>query len=216
MFSHGQGAVNQVAAVPSLHSAFVALVAFFLWGRVRPWVRPLLLLYPLAMGLTLIATGEHYFFDVAARLGLRGRGDGRLGLVGTPPRRARRGRSRRRAVLGLRQRRLERVDRLDRQRVDPAGRGEPKRDQVAEHHRREEPRRARLALGLDPHHLGAAGGDRLGGQLEAAAQARVLVGVFEHDGREPRALGRPGPAADLVVVGLGQLGEEGVAASRSR
>jgi membrane-associated phospholipid phosphatase len=64
MFSHGQGAVNQVAAVPSLHSAFVALVAFFLWGRVRPWVRPLLLLYPLAMGLTLIATGEHYFFDV--------------------------------------------------------------------------------------------------------------------------------------------------------
>ena len=65
MFSHGQGAVNQVAAVPSLHSAFVALVAFFLWNRVRPWMRPLLLLYPLAMGLTLIATGEHYFFDVA-------------------------------------------------------------------------------------------------------------------------------------------------------
>ena len=30
--------VNLVAAVPSLHSAFVALVAFFLWGRVRPWV----------------------------------------------------------------------------------------------------------------------------------------------------------------------------------
>ena len=37
MFSHGQGAVNQVAAVPSLHSAFVALVAIFLWRRVRPW-----------------------------------------------------------------------------------------------------------------------------------------------------------------------------------
>jgi hypothetical protein len=64
MFSHGQGAVNLVAAVPSLHSAFVALVAFFLWSRVRPLFRPLLLLYPLAMGLTLIATGEHYFFDV--------------------------------------------------------------------------------------------------------------------------------------------------------
>ena len=27
-------------------------------------LRPLLALYPLAMGLTLIATGEHYFFDV--------------------------------------------------------------------------------------------------------------------------------------------------------
>jgi membrane-associated phospholipid phosphatase len=65
MFSKGQEGVNLVAAVPSLHSAFVALVAFFLWGRVRPWVRPLLLLYPLVMGLTLIATGEHYFFDVA-------------------------------------------------------------------------------------------------------------------------------------------------------
>jgi PAP2 superfamily len=64
MFSHGQGAVNQVAAVPSLHSAFVALVVLFLWGRARPILRPLLLLYPLAMGLTLIATGEHYFFDV--------------------------------------------------------------------------------------------------------------------------------------------------------
>jgi membrane-associated phospholipid phosphatase len=31
---------------------------------VRPALRPLLALYPLAMGLTLIATGEHYFFDV--------------------------------------------------------------------------------------------------------------------------------------------------------
>lgn len=64
LFSEGQANVNLVAAVPSLHSAFVALVAIFLWGRVRsPW-RWLLPLYPLAMGLTLIATGEHYFFDV--------------------------------------------------------------------------------------------------------------------------------------------------------
>jgi membrane-associated phospholipid phosphatase len=64
MFSHGQDAVNQVAAVPSLHSAFVALVAISLWPRLRPRLRPLLLLYPLAMGITLMATGEHYFFDV--------------------------------------------------------------------------------------------------------------------------------------------------------
>ena len=64
LFSEGQASVNLVAAVPSLHSAFAALVAMFLWGRVRPWLRPLLALYPLAMGLTLIATGEHYFFDV--------------------------------------------------------------------------------------------------------------------------------------------------------
>ena len=64
LFSKGQDVSNLVAAVPSLHSAFTMLVALFLWGRVRPWVRPLLLLYPLAMGLTLMATGEHYFFDV--------------------------------------------------------------------------------------------------------------------------------------------------------
>jgi hypothetical protein len=63
-FSEGQASVNLVAAVPSLHSAFTALVAMFLWTRVRPALRPLLALYPLAMGLTLMATGEHYFFDV--------------------------------------------------------------------------------------------------------------------------------------------------------
>jgi membrane-associated phospholipid phosphatase len=64
LFSEGQAKVNLVAAVPSLHSAFSALVVMFLWKRVRPRLRPLLALYPLAMGLTLMATGEHYFFDV--------------------------------------------------------------------------------------------------------------------------------------------------------
>lgn len=64
LFSKGQTTANLVAAVPSLHSAFTALVAMFLWGRVRPRLRPLLALYPLAMGFTLIATGEHYVFDV--------------------------------------------------------------------------------------------------------------------------------------------------------
>jgi membrane-associated phospholipid phosphatase len=64
LFREGQAGVNLVAAVPSLHSAITALVALFLWPRVRRPLRPLLLLYPLAMGLTLMATGEHYFFDV--------------------------------------------------------------------------------------------------------------------------------------------------------
>ena len=63
-FDEGQATVNLVAAVPSLHSAFTMLVALFLWPRVRRPLRPLLVLYPLAMGLTLMATGEHYFFDV--------------------------------------------------------------------------------------------------------------------------------------------------------
>jgi membrane-associated phospholipid phosphatase len=65
LFAEGQDKVNLTAAVPSLHSGFCALVALFLWSRVRRRaLRPLLLLYPLAMGVTLIATGEHYFFDV--------------------------------------------------------------------------------------------------------------------------------------------------------
>lgn len=64
LFSEGQAASNLVAAVPSLHAAFTMLVALFLWGRVRAGLRPLLLLYPAAMGLTLVATGEHYVFDV--------------------------------------------------------------------------------------------------------------------------------------------------------
>ena len=65
LFSEGQAAVNLVAAVPSLHAAFTMLVALTIWPRLRRrWLRPLLLLYPLAMGLTLIASGEHYFFDV--------------------------------------------------------------------------------------------------------------------------------------------------------
>lgn len=64
LFSEGQASVNLVAAVPSLHSAFCALVVFFFWSRARPRLRPLMLLYPLAMGVTLMATGEHYFFDV--------------------------------------------------------------------------------------------------------------------------------------------------------
>lgn len=63
-FEKGQAAVNLVAAVPSLHAAFPALVAMFLWQRVgRRW-RPLLALYPLAMAFSLVATGEHYVFDL--------------------------------------------------------------------------------------------------------------------------------------------------------
>jgi hypothetical protein len=66
LFSEGQRSVNLVAAVPSLHAAFTMLVALGIWPRVRwRWARPLLLLYPAAMALTLMATGEHYFFDIA-------------------------------------------------------------------------------------------------------------------------------------------------------
>jgi PAP2 superfamily len=65
LFAEGQSSVNLVAAVPSLHAGFTMLVALTIWPRV-PWrrARPLLLLYPAAMALTLMATGEHYFFDI--------------------------------------------------------------------------------------------------------------------------------------------------------
>ena len=72
LFERGQASVNQVAAVPSLHAGFAALVAIFLWRKVRPGWRPLLALYAVAMGLTLVATGEHYAIDVFLGWGYAG------------------------------------------------------------------------------------------------------------------------------------------------
>jgi hypothetical protein len=65
LFSEGQRSVNLTAAVPSLHAGFTMLVALTVRGRV-PWrrARPLVLLYPAAMALSLMATAEHYFFDI--------------------------------------------------------------------------------------------------------------------------------------------------------
>jgi membrane-associated phospholipid phosphatase len=55
---------NDVAAVPSLHAAFALLVAVFLWPRRRKWLRPIVALYPVAMGFSLVYTGEHYVSDI--------------------------------------------------------------------------------------------------------------------------------------------------------
>lgn len=60
-----QAGSNDVAAMPSLHAGFSLLVVLLLW----PWVtnraaRAVLLLYPLAMGVTLVYGGEHYVVDV--------------------------------------------------------------------------------------------------------------------------------------------------------
>jgi hypothetical protein len=65
LFEHGYNYANDVAAVPSLHTAFALLIAITLWPRKRKWLRPLVALYPLAMAFTLIYTGEHSFSDVA-------------------------------------------------------------------------------------------------------------------------------------------------------
>jgi hypothetical protein len=55
---------NEVAAMPSLHTAYALMaVAFFLPMVRRRWW-PVLSLYPLAMTFTLVYTGEHYVADV--------------------------------------------------------------------------------------------------------------------------------------------------------
>jgi membrane-associated phospholipid phosphatase len=57
---------NPVAAMPSMHAASAALVTAFFWAGAAPWGRMLLTLYPVAMGITLVYTGEHYVVDVLA------------------------------------------------------------------------------------------------------------------------------------------------------
>jgi membrane-associated phospholipid phosphatase len=69
LITQGQALSNDVAAMPSLHVAYTMLVALFFLRRVPRWGRPLLLAYPVAMGLTLVYTGEHYVVDVVAGIG---------------------------------------------------------------------------------------------------------------------------------------------------
>ena len=64
LIEHGYQYANNVAAVPSLHTAFALLIAITLWPLVSRRWRPLVALYPLAMAFTLVYTGEHYVFDV--------------------------------------------------------------------------------------------------------------------------------------------------------
>ena len=56
---------NAVAALPSLHAAFALLVTVGLWPVVRHWLPRILLAgFPIAMGVTLVYSGEHYVVDV--------------------------------------------------------------------------------------------------------------------------------------------------------
>ena len=52
--------------MPSLHTALSTLVAIFIGVQLRSRWRYLLALYPMAMGFTLVYTGEHYVLDLAA------------------------------------------------------------------------------------------------------------------------------------------------------
>ena len=57
---------NPVAAMPSLHAAFAVLVAIMIGVQLRSRWRWLLVLYPAAMGYTLVYCGEHYVLDLVA------------------------------------------------------------------------------------------------------------------------------------------------------
>lgn len=64
VFDTGSRTFNVVAALPSLHAAFTLVAAAYFWRRTSRWVRPILVLYPLGMAVTLVAGGEHYVFDI--------------------------------------------------------------------------------------------------------------------------------------------------------
>jgi hypothetical protein len=54
---------NKTAAMPSLHCGITFLIAFYAIARLRGWWRWLVLLYPVAMTLTLVYSAEHYLID---------------------------------------------------------------------------------------------------------------------------------------------------------
>jgi membrane-associated phospholipid phosphatase len=58
--------VNTVAAMPSLHAAYPAMLACFFWSSARRAVRAGLVLYTLAMAFALVYGGEHFVTDVLA------------------------------------------------------------------------------------------------------------------------------------------------------
>lgn len=64
LVNSGQASVNLVAAIPSLHAALTAMISVFLWRRVNPRWRPLLVAYPLAMAFVLVYSAEHFVVDI--------------------------------------------------------------------------------------------------------------------------------------------------------
>jgi hypothetical protein len=64
LVNSGQASVNLVAAIPSLHAALSAMIAVFLWRRLKPWWRPVLVAYVLAMAFALVYSAEHFVVDI--------------------------------------------------------------------------------------------------------------------------------------------------------
>jgi membrane-associated phospholipid phosphatase len=63
LFETGDGFVNLVAAMPSLHAAYPAMLLLFFWADGR-WWRIGFGLYTLAMGFSLVYGGEHFVLDI--------------------------------------------------------------------------------------------------------------------------------------------------------
>ena len=65
------GDPNPAAAMPSVHTAVTAALAFFLF-RISRWAGLVGLLYTTVMGLSLVYLGEHFVLDVLAGVGCAG------------------------------------------------------------------------------------------------------------------------------------------------
>ncbi|HEX5994113.1 MAG TPA: phosphatase PAP2 family protein [Jiangellales bacterium] len=64
-FNDVRADANAVAALPSLHAGFALLVTVGMWPVARHWLLRILLAgFPIAMGVTLVYSGEHYVVDV--------------------------------------------------------------------------------------------------------------------------------------------------------
>jgi membrane-associated phospholipid phosphatase len=73
--NHGSGLVqlasNQFAAMPSIHSADALILGFTMTALVRSrWAKVLWTLWPSWVWFTVMATGNHYWLDVVAGIGL--------------------------------------------------------------------------------------------------------------------------------------------------
>jgi membrane-associated phospholipid phosphatase len=64
LLNEGQHASNDVAAMPSLHTAYATIIALFVIHATRSRWRWLMAAYPVMMGLALVYTAEHYVIDV--------------------------------------------------------------------------------------------------------------------------------------------------------
>lgn len=63
IWDRGSAFANEVAALPSLHTAYPVLILCFFWSR-GWWARAICLAYAVGMSITLVYTGEHYVSDV--------------------------------------------------------------------------------------------------------------------------------------------------------